>query len=206
MTRRLAGFNLLRTWAPPPAPGRLGALAWLAGAACTVALLQAERQALDAAQAQADRLQSQLEALAPQLKPAQARAQALAARHAQAVQHEAAHAQLHRLLAVWQALAAAPGPRLTQLHWDAQGLLLHGQGQASQLSAWAAERASAVPGLGAAQLVELAALPPAPPSSPAPAASPAPGGTTDRTSDAAPVSATSPTVRFVLRFPEAGRP
>ena len=205
MNRYVSGFNLLRALTPQPARGRILILGLLCGAACGALALQFERRALDQARTQAEGLQSQLDAMAPGLKLAQARAQALAARHAEAAQHQSTRLQLQRLLAVWQALAIGQGVRLTQLHWDAQGLLLQGQGQAAHLPGWAAECAAAVPGLGPLQLVELATAPSASaassPSIPSPGTAAQSGG-----SESTMPAATPPIVRFVLRFPEASRP
>ncbi len=178
MSRLLPGFNLLqrRKALPPAALRRLLLLSALLGAAVVGVLLRQAQAAVDQLQARASVLHEQRQSL-------EARWQALQAQAAQKMQHQqesqqhlALHQRQAQLLAVLHALGAVPGPRLTQLRWDAQGLWVSGQGPGAQVQAWTDERSHAVPGLGTAELVELGALT---------------------------AGAAGPQVRFVLRWPLA---
>lgn len=160
--QRARGFSDLAARAAPAELGRGALMGALIGALAGLAGLRQQQLALDAAQAglaqaraEWAQLQAERDRLAEQARARQA-ASALLAR-VQAAQQGRAH-----LLAILDDLGQAPGPVLSLLRLDAQGLRLQGQAEPAQLEGWALQRPSLAVGLGSPELVELMPAPAGP--------------------------------------------
>ena len=137
------------------AVGRSAVLGALLGALGVALWVQLQQQAVEQAQAAAAQAQAELARLQAD--------QAQQAEHAR--QRQVAGVLLGRvqvaqqgraqLLAVLEELARAPGPRLTLLRLDAQGLRIQGQSEAQALALWMPQRPAAALGLGPPQLAEF---------------------------------------------------
>lgn len=153
------GFVDLSVTAEPSLLGRHVLGGALLGLCMGLAALHRLQQAVD--EAQASLAQARAEWTQQQAAQARIAKQASGSREAsaQVARMQAAQQGRVHLLAILDDLAQVPGPALTLLRLDAQGLRLQGQAEAASLEAWALQRPSVSVGLGPPELIELMPAP-----------------------------------------------